>query len=136
MKRLLAILGLAGFLVGAWAVPTAYAGPLEDQFFQMDTSRDGAISRSEFATYQTANGMTERRANFAFENMRGDDNLVSLNEFRAGPSSARTAPRRLERRSSAREESGRRAPRQRARRPQQLPRGSFDGAGGRGGGGS
>ena len=135
MKRYLAVLGVIGFMVGVFAVPSAHAGPLEEQFFQMDTSRDGAISRSEFSTYQIANGMTERRANFAFENMRGDDNQVSLNEFRAGSSATRRAPQRLERRSSARQDGARR-PRQRARRPQQLPRGGFGGGGGRGGGGS
>jgi hypothetical protein len=105
MKRVWVLLGLAAFLVGAFVFPSAHAGPLEEQFFQMDTSRDGAISRSEFMTYQISNGETERGASFAFENLRGDDNQVSLTEFRSGPYATRRAPQRLERRSNARQDT-------------------------------
>ncbi len=119
MKRFLIGLGLAGLVVGAFVLPAAHAGPLEDQFFQMDTSRDGAISRAEFLAHQTANGVTERRASFAFENLRGDNNLVSLDEFRAGPSATRRAPERLQRRSQTRQDTRARN-RQRAR-PNRQP---------------
>ena len=114
MKRVLFVLGLAGFAFGALYTPSADAGPLEDQFFQMDKSRDGRISKSEFTAYQMANGATERSANFAFENLRGDDNAVSLDEYRSGSSATRRAPQRLERtqrsntRSSDRQRSQRR----------------------------
>ena len=119
MKRFLIGLGLAGVVVGAFVLPAAHAGPLEDQFFQMDTSRDGAISRAEFLAYQTANGATERRANFAFENLRGDNDRVSLDEFRAGPSAARQAPERLERRSGTRQDT--RGRNRRQGRPNRQP---------------
>jgi|GEM_PF-2075870 len=130
MKRVWAVLGLIGFIVGAFVFPSAHAGPLEDEFFQMDKSRDGAISRSEFTAFQIANGVSERRANFAFENLRGDDNQVSLTEFRAGPSVTRRAPQRLERRSSARQDTRSRSSRRTS------PRSSAGRLPSRGGGGS
>jgi len=126
MKPFFVLLGIASFVFGAVGFPSASAGPLEDQFFQMDKSRDGAISRSEYTEFQIANGVTERRANFAFENLKGDDNLVSLNEYRAGPA-ARQRPQRLQRssRSNARNDRRRPAPRR------STPRGgSFGGGGG------
>jgi len=126
MKRALFVLGLAGFAFGALYTPNAEAGPLEDQFFQMDKSRDGRISKSEFTAYQMANGATERSANFAFENLRGDDNIVSLDEFRSGPSATRQQPQRLERtqRSNARSSDRQRSQRRRS------SGGSFGGGGG------
>ena len=81
MKRTLIALTLAGF---GFAAP-AMAGPLEDQFFAMDTSRDGTISRAEFVAFQKEQGATERQANFAFDNTAGADGRISLNEYRAGP---------------------------------------------------
>ncbi|MEL7129780.1 MAG: EF-hand domain-containing protein [Pseudomonadota bacterium] len=81
MKRTLIVLALAG---SSFALPAA-AGPLEDAFFQMDRSKDGQLSREEFVTFQQSEGLTERQANFAFDNLRGDDARVTLNEFRTGP---------------------------------------------------
>lgn len=130
MKRVWALFGLAAGLVGALGLPSAHAGPLEDQFFQMDTSRDGAISRSEFMAFQVSNGETERRASFAFENLRGDDNQVSLTEFRSGPFATRRAPQRLERRSNARQDTRSRNTRR------SRPRSNTSRLPSRGGGGS
>ncbi len=81
MKRTLLALTLVGFGVSA----PALAGPLEDQFFAMDSSRDGTVTREEFVAFQTRNGATERQANFAFDNTAGDDSRITLTEFRAGP---------------------------------------------------
>lgn len=118
MKLVFAVLGAAGFAAGAFYVPTADAGPAEDQFFQMDRSGDGTVSKSEFAAFQIANGSTERSANFAFENLRGDDNSISLSEYRDGPSITRQDPVRLQRR-----DTGSQSARSRTRRnrPQQRP---------------
>ena len=118
MKRTLIALTLAGF---GFAAP-AIAGPLEEQFFAMDTSRDGNISRSEFVAFQKEQGATERQANFAFDNTAGDDGRISLAEYRAGPV-ARTQQRSLTRRSSQRQRS------QPTRRPASGG-GSFGGGGG------
>lgn len=106
MKRVLFAFALAA---GLGATAPAMAGPLEDQFFAMDTSRDGSVSREEFVTFQVREGATERQANFAFDNTAGDDSRVSLNEFRNGPvartqrrsSTRRTAQPAQQRRSSA-----------------------------------
>ena len=125
-KRVIAVLGIAGFLAGAFYTPAADAGPVEDQFFQMDTSRDGTISKTEFTSFQIANGTTERSANFAFENLRGDDNSVSLTEYRAGPSATRAQPQRLQRR----QESRSRQTDRRQRTPRRSSGGSFGGGGG------
>lgn len=81
MKRTLIALAIAGI---GFSAP-ALAGPLEEQFFAMDTSRDGNISRAEFVAFQTQQGSTERQANFAFDNTAGGDSRISLNEYRAGP---------------------------------------------------
>ena len=81
MKRTLLALTLVGFGISA----PALAGPLEDQFFTMDSSRDGTVTREEFVAFQTRNGATERQANFAFDNTAGDDSRITLTEFRAGP---------------------------------------------------
>ena len=81
MKRTLLALTLVGFGVSA----PALAGPLEDQFFAMDSSRDGTVTREEFVAFQMRNGATERQANFAFDNTAGDDSRITLTEFRAGP---------------------------------------------------
>jgi len=48
MKRTLIALAIAGI---GFSAP-ALAGPLEEQFFAMDTSRDGSISRAEFVAFQ------------------------------------------------------------------------------------
>lgn len=113
MKRTLIALTLAGF---GFAAP-ALAGPLEDQFFAMDTNRDGAITRAEYVAFQTREGATERQANFAFDNTAGDDSRISLNEFRSGPvartqssattSRAQAQPRQRQTRQSTRSGGGR-----------------------------
>ena len=119
MKRILIALTLAGF---GFTAP-AMAGPLEDQFFAMDTSRDGSISRTEFITFQKQQGATERQANFAFDNTAGDDGRISLNEYRAGPV-ARTQRRATSRRTTQRNRPTRR----------RAPRGGGGSFGGGGGG--
>lgn len=101
MKRVFIALGVAGFLAGALVLPTASAGPLEDQFFKMDKSRDGSISRSEYMAFETANGTTERRATFVFDNMKGDNNTVSLDEYRSGVAATGGEPTRLQRAQSS-----------------------------------
>ncbi len=108
MKRTLIALTLIG---GIMAAPAA-AGPLEDQFFQMDTSRDGSISRSEYVAFQTNAGKTERQANFAFDNTAGSDGRISLNEFRAGPAaySQQSSTSQSRTTTSTRQSTPRRAP--------------------------
>lgn len=123
MKRMFVLLGLAWF---AFTLP-AGAGPLEDQFFQMDTSRDGIISRTEFVAFRTNEGATERQANFAFDNTAGDDGRISLNEFRAGPV-GRTQRRITQRRATPRPDRSSRP--QRPRRTQRpIGGGSLRGGG-------
>lgn len=112
MKRSITLFAMTALSLNAPAV----AGVLEEQFFAMDTSRDGEISRSEFIFYQVREGATERQANFAFDNTAGNDNRISLNEFRAGPaarvsrrnarSNAQEDPRRSSRRSPPRSRGG------------------------------
>ncbi len=116
MKRTLIALTLAGF---GFAAP-AMAGPLEDQFFAMDTSRDGSISRTEFIAFQKQQGATERQANFAFDNTAGNDDRITLNEYRAGPV-ARTQRRTTTRTTQRNRPTRRTAPR---------GGGSFGGGGG------
>lgn len=103
MKRTLIALTLAGF---GFAAP-AIAGPLEDQFFAMDTSRDGIVSRTEFVEFQTRAGSTERQANFAFDNTAGNDSRIDLNEFRAGPVARTTTQSRTTRSNSSQRSSSR-----------------------------
>ncbi|MEO9971603.1 MAG: hypothetical protein ABJG15_17540 [Hyphomonadaceae bacterium] len=129
MKRVLAVLGVAGFIAGALYTPPAEAGPAEDQFFQMDRSRDGTISRSEFTAFQIANGSSERSANFAFENLKGDDNAISLTEYRDGPSTTRNAPTRLQRRDTS-QQSGQRSRSNSSQSSRRPSGGSFGGGGG------
>ena len=118
MKRTLIAFAIAGI---GFSAP-ALAGPLEEQFFAMDTSRDGSISRAEYVAFQVSEGATERQANFAFDNTRGSDSKVSLNEYRAGPVS------RVQRNSTANRTSSK--PRQRtARTPSRNTGGSFRGRG-------
>lgn len=124
MKRALIAFALVGFGVTA----PATAGPLEDQFFAMDTSRDGSVSREEFVTFQVLEGSTERQANFAFDNTAGDDSRVSLNEFRAGPVS------RTQRRSST--TRARSSSSSSSSQSRQAPRRTTGGFSGGGGGGS
>ena len=81
MKRTFVTFALAAFGLTA----PALAGPLEEQFFAMDTSRDGTISRSEFVNFQKEKGASERQANFAFDNTAAGDNSITLTEYRAGP---------------------------------------------------
>ena len=116
MKRTLIALTLVGFGISA----PALAGPLEDQFFAMDTSRDGTITRQEFVAFQVQEGATERQANFAFDNTAGTDGSLTLSEFRAGPQ-ART-------RNTTRTRS--RTTTQRRATPQRRSSGGFSGGGG------
>jgi len=116
MKRTLIALSLAGL---GFTAP-ALAGPLEEQFFAMDTSRDGSISREEFVAYRVSEGSTERQANFAFDNTAGSDSRISLNEYRAGPV-ARTQRRSTSARSQSSGSQRRSAP------PRRSSGGSFGG---------
>ena len=109
MKRTLIAFSIVGFGLTA----PALAGPLEEQFFAMDTSRDGSISRSEFVAFRVREGSTERQANFAFDNTAGSDGRVSLNEYRAGPV-ARTQRRATSTRSSSSSSQRRSAPARRS----------------------
>lgn len=120
MKRTLVAFALVGFGVCA----PALAGPLEDQFFAMDTSRDGTISRSEFVSFQTRQGATERQANFAFDNTAGNDSRISLNEFRAGPVA------RTQRRTTQSQAQPRQRQQQQRRQTPRRAGGSFGGGGG------
>jgi len=121
MKRTLIAFAIASI---GFSAP-ALAGPLEDQFFAMDTSRDGSISRAEFVAFQKEQGKTERQANFAFDNTAGNDSRISLNEYRAGPV-ARTQRRSTARR--AQTQSRRSA--QPRRQTQRRGGGSYRGGGG------
>lgn len=122
MKRTLIALAIAGI---GFSAP-ALAGPLEEQFFAMDTSRDGSISRAEFVAFQKEQGATERQANFAFDNTAGNDARISLNEYRAGPV-ARTQRRSTARRTQA---QSRRGGQSRRQAPRRGGGGSFGGGGG------
>ena len=104
----------------------ANAGPLEDQFFAMDTSKDGIITRKEFVTFEQSQGRSERQANFAFDNTAGGDGRITLQEFRAGPV-ARTQSRSISR--AQPREATRRAPARRSA-PRRSSGGSFGGGGG------
>lgn len=108
MKRTLISLAIAGI---GFTAP-AFAGPLEEQFFAMDTSRDGTVTRTEFVAFRTREGATERQANFAFDNTAGSDSRISLTEYRAGPV-GRTQRRATARQRPQRQQQRRQAPRRR-----------------------
>jgi len=119
MKRTLIALSIAGL---GFTAP-ALAGPLEEQFFAMDTSRDGSISRSEFVAFRVREGSTERQANFAFDNTAGSDGRVSLNEYRAGPVA------RTQRRSTAPKTRSSSSSQRRSAPPRRNSGGSYRGGG-------
>ncbi len=125
MKRTLIALALVGFGVSA----PALAGPLEDQFYAMDTSRDGTITRQEFVAYHKTTGATERQANFVFDNTAGGDDELTLSEFRAGPQ-ARTSTRTRTRTRSSTETATRSRQSTNNRRRPSGGGGSFGGGGG------